>query len=378
MSKKGRVLVAMSGGVDSSVAAVMLNEQGYEVIGITMKTWDYHRSGGNSGKETGCCTVESMNDARQIAVRHGFKHFIVDIRDEFGNWVIDRFVEDYTSGKTPNPCVLCNTHIKWAALLRRADDLGCEFIATGHYANVREENTRFVISKGKDHHKDQSYALWGVEQKHLSRTIFPLGSFRKTEIRQFAEDFGLLNVASKPDSYEICFIPDNDYHRFLKDRVEDLEERVSGGVFVDKTGKVVGKHKGFPFYTIGQRRGLNLPMGKPVYVTHINAGTNVITIGGKEDLISSTCRAREMNLIKYDRIPGGSMEITGKIRYNDDGAVGTITQRSDTEFDVHFPAGREAITPGQAVVCYEGDDIVAGGWIHKVNITLEEDMIAEI
>jgi tRNA-uridine 2-sulfurtransferase len=179
MSSKGRVLVAMSGGVDSSVAAVMLREQGYEVIGITMKTWDYHRSGGHTGKETGCCTVESMNDARHIAVKHGFKHFIVDIRDEFGDWVIDRFVEDYTTGRTPNPCVLCNTHIKWAALLRRADNLGCDFIATGHYANVREENGRYVISKGKDHSKDQSYALWGVEQKHLERTIFRLEAIVK-------------------------------------------------------------------------------------------------------------------------------------------------------------------------------------------------------
>jgi len=372
MSTKGRVLVAMSGGVDSSVAAVMLKEQGYDVIGITMKTWDYHRSGGNDGKETGCCTVESMNDARHIAVKYGFKHFIVDIRDEFGDWVIDRFVDDYTSGRTPNPCVLCNTHIKWAALLRRADNLGCDYIATGHYANVREENGRYVISKGKDHNKDQSYALWGVEQKHLERTIFPLGKYHKTEIRQIAEDYGLLNVATKPDSYEICFIPDNNYHRFLKDKVDDLEERVSGGVFVDQKGNIVGKHKGFPFYTIGQRRGLDLSLGKPVYVTHIDAEKNVITIGEKEDLISTTCRAKELNLVKYDKIPNGEMEITGKIRYNDDGAMGIIKQLSDDEVEVHFPAGREAITPGQAIVCYEGDDVVAGGWIHKVNVEMNE------
>lgn len=373
MSTKGRVLVAMSGGVDSSVAAVMLREQGYEVIGITMKTWDYHRSGGDTGKETGCCTVESMNDARHIAVKYGFKHFIVDIRDEFGDWVIDRFVEDYTHGRTPNPCVLCNTHIKWAALLRRADNLGCDFIATGHYANVREEDGRYIISKGKDHNKDQSYALWGVQQKHLKRTIFPLGQYHKPEIRQFAEDYGLLNVANKPDSYEICFIPDNNYHRFLKDKVDDLEERVSGGVFVDKNGKIVGSHKGFPFYTIGQRRGLDLPMGKPVYVTHIDAEKNVITIGEKKDLISTTCRAKEMNLLKFDHIPGGEIEITGKIRYNDSGAVGYIKQLSEDEFQVHFPAGREAITPGQAIVCYDGDDVVAGGWIHKVNIEMMQE-----
>jgi tRNA-specific 2-thiouridylase len=373
MSSKGRVLVAMSGGVDSSVAAVMLHEEGYEVIGITMKTWDYHRSGGNNGKETGCCTVESMNDARHIAVKYGFKHFIVDIRDEFGDWVIDRFVDEYTSGRTPNPCVLCNTHIKWAALLRRADNLGCDYIATGHYANVREENGRYVISKGRDHDKDQSYALWGVQQKHLERTIFPLGSYRKTEIRQIAEDFGLLNVANKPDSYEICFIPDNNYHRFLNDRVEGLEERVAGGNFVDKYGKIVGKHKGFPYYTIGQRRGLDIALGYPVYVTDIDPVNNVITIGEKEDLISTTCKAKELNLVKYDRIPVGSMDIIGKIRYNDAGASGKITQLSDDEIKVHFPAGREAITPGQAIVCYEGEDVVAGGWIHKVNIELGEN-----
>jgi len=372
MSKKGRVLVAMSGGVDSSVAAVMLQEQGYEVIGITMKTWDYHRSGGNSDKETGCCTVESMNDARHIAVNHGFKHFIVDIRDEFGDWVIDRFVEDYIDGRTPNPCVLCNTHIKWAALLRRADNLGCDFIATGHYAKIREEKGRFVISRGLDPRKDQSYALWGVKQKHLARTIFPLGNFEKTEIRQFAEDYGLLNVANKPDSYEICFVPDDDYRRFLKDRVEGLEDRLKGGKFVDKDGNILGEHEGYPFYTIGQRRGLRLAMGEPVYVTHIDPETNTITVGKKEDLVSTTLSAKEINLIKYDRIPHHEMEITGAIRYNDSGAKGFITQTGDDEIKVSFPAGREAITPGQAIVCYEGNDVVAGGWIKKVNVEVEE------
>ena len=372
MSKKGKVLVAMSGGVDSSVAAVMLQEQGYEVIGITMKTWDYHRSGGNSDKETGCCTVESMNDARHIAVNHGFKHFIVDIREEFGDWVIDRFVDDYLGGRTPNPCVLCNTHIKWAALLKRADNLGCDFIATGHYAKVREENGRYVISRGHDPKKDQSYALWGVAQKHLARTIFPLGNYPKTEIRQIAEDHGLLNVANKPDSYEICFVPDDDYRRFLRDRVDGLEEKVSGGKFVDQDGNIVGEHEGYPFYTIGQRRGLDLAMGKPVYVTNIDPITNTITIGEKKDLVSSTLIAGEMNLIKYDKIPEDNMEITGAIRYNDDGAIGQVTQLSEDQMKVHFPAGREAITPGQAIVCYEGDDVLAGGWIKKVSVGMDD------
>ncbi|MDX1638801.1 MAG: tRNA 2-thiouridine(34) synthase MnmA [Balneolaceae bacterium] len=368
MASKGRVLVAMSGGVDSSVTAVMLKEQGYDVIGITMKTWDYSRVGGKTDKETGCCTLESMNDARQIAVNHGFKHFIVDIRDEFGDWVIDRFVDDYMGGRTPNPCVLCNTHIKWAALLRRADNLGCDYIATGHYANVREENGRYVISRGKDSRKDQSYALWGVAQEHLERTIFPLGNYEKTEIRNMAEEFGLTKVADKPDSYEICFIPDDDYHRFLRDRVDDLDEKIGPGTIVDQDGNEVGRHKGYPFYTIGQRRGLDIAMGYPVYVTDINAEENIITIGRKEELISTTCRAGEMNLVKYDRIPEGGMEVTAAIRYNDDGAVGHLRQVNEQEMEVHFPAGREAITPGQAVVCYEGDDVVAGGWIRKVNV----------
>lgn len=369
---KGRVLVAMSGGVDSSVAAVMLKEQGYDVIGITMKTWDYSRVGGKSDKETGCCTVESMNDARHIAVNHGFKHFIVDIRDEFGDWVIDRFVEDYTHGRTPNPCVLCNTHIKWAALLRRADNLGCDYIATGHYAKIREENGRHVITRGLDPRKDQSYALWGVQQKHLARTIFPLGNYEKTEIRNLAEEFGLDKVADKPDSYEICFVPDDDYRRFLRDRVDGLEERVKGGKFVDQEGNIVGEHEGYPFYTIGQRRGLDLALGKPVYVTNIDPDTNIIQIGEKKDLISTTCRAKEVNMVKYDKIPGGEMDITGAIRYNDAGAKGHIKQRADDEIEVTFPAGREAITPGQAVVCYEGNDVVAGGWINKVNVETAE------
>jgi len=372
MSNKGRVLVAMSGGVDSSVAAVMLKKQGYEVIGITMKTWDYSRVGGKTDKETGCCTLESMNDARQIAVNHGFKHFIVDIRDEFGDWVIDRFVEDYMSGQTPNPCVLCNTHIKWAALLRRADNLGCDYIATGHYANVRKENGRYVISRGLDSDKDQSYALWGVQQEHLARTIFPLGSYKKSEIRQMAEDFGLMKVADKPDSYEICFVPDDDYRRFLRDRVDNLDVKVGGGKFVDQDGNVVGEHEGYPFYTIGQRRGLDLALGYPVYVTDIDPETNIITIGEKKDLIDTTCIAREINLVKYDEIPEDQMEITGAIRYNDNGAIGYLTQHNKDEIKVTFPAGREAITPGQAVVCYENNDVVAGGWIKKVNVELEE------
>ncbi len=252
----------MSGGIDSSLAAVMLHEQGYQVIGMTMKTWDYASSGA-SKKETGCCSLDSINDARNIAVNLGFPHYILDIREEFGDYVIDHFTSEYLKGRTPNPCVLCNTHIKWDALLRRADKLDCEFMATGHYANVRHENDRYVISKGKDELKDQSYALWGISQKNLSRTQYPLGTFTKKEIRAMASERGFVELLNKPESYEICFVPDNDYRGFLKRRVPGLEEEVKGGEFVLEDGTVVGEHEGYPFYTVGQRKGLGIALGYP-------------------------------------------------------------------------------------------------------------------
>lgn len=263
MSKHGRVLVAMSGGIDSTVTAMMMHEQGYEVVGITMKTWDYANSGG-SKKETGCCSLDSINDARQVAVDMGFYHFIIDIRDEFGDYVIDNFVEEYIAGRTPNPCVLCNTHIKWSAMLKRADALDCEFIATGHYAQIHQgDNGRRFIRKAIDDKKDQSYVLWGLEQEALQRSHFPLGKLTKPEVRQIAYDAGYTELSKKGESYEICFVPDNDYRSFLKRRVPDLEESVAGGQFVDTKGKVIGEHAGYPFFTIGQRKGLGMAFGNP-------------------------------------------------------------------------------------------------------------------
>lgn len=363
MSKKGRVLVAMSGGIDSSLAAVLLHEQGYEVIGMTMKTWDY-ASSGSSKKETGCCSLDSINDARNIAVSLGFPHYILDIRNEFGDYVIDHFTSEYLAGRTPNPCVLCNTHIKWDALLRRADKLGCDFIATGHYAKIRQENGRYVISKGLDKNKDQSYALWGVSQESLSRTIFPLGHLHKTEIREMAMERGFIELVSKSESYEICFVPDNDYRGFLKRRVEGLEDSVKGGNFVLEDGTVVGQHEGYPFYTVGQRKGLGIALGYPVFVTEIRQDSNEVVLGTFDELSRNGMYVNQLVMGKYESLDGQRLDTVTKVRYNDPGTPAVIEQAGDT-MKVFFGNGVHAIAPGQAAVFYEGEDVIGGGWISK-------------
>jgi tRNA-specific 2-thiouridylase len=367
MSRKGKVLVAMSGGIDSTVAALMLHDEGYEVVGITMKTWDYAASGG-SKKETGCCNVDSFNDARQAAVEHGFPHYILDIREEFGDFVIENFVDEYIAGRTPNPCVLCNTHIKWRALLKRADALGCDFIATGHYAKIRQlDSGRHVISKAVDSTKDQSYVLWGLQQDLLSRTLLPLAPYHKTEIRQMALDYGYPELAKKSESYEICFVPDNDYRGFLKRRVDGLEERVAGGHFIDKNGKILGEHKGYPFYTIGQRKGLEIAFGKPVFVTRIDPDANTVTLGDEEDLEQNEMTVGKLNLIKYDMITPG-MEASTKIRYKDKGSLSNIYLENGL-MKVRFYENVKGIAPGQSAVFYEGDDVIGGGVIHSGILT---------
>lgn len=362
MSKKGKVLVAMSGGIDSTVTAMMLHEEGYEVIGITMKTWDYANSGG-SKKETGCCSLDSINDARKVSVDMGFHHFIVDIREEFGDYVIDDFVSEYIAGRTPNPCVLCNTHIKWSALLKRADAMDCEFIATGHYALINQQDDRLFVSKAMDRHKDQAYVLWGLSQECLSRSKFPLGPYQKSEVRQMAKDFGYDELSKKGESYEICFVPDNDYRSFLKRRVDGLEERVAGGIFVNKDGEMLGKHDGYPFYTIGQRKGLGGGFQTPKYVTEIRPESNTVVLGEVDELMRNGMQVYKLNQMKYDTFPENK-ELTGQVRYNDKGALCTLTNDGD-QLKAEFLANVRGVAPGQSAVFFEGDDLVGGGIIYS-------------
>jgi len=359
---KGRVLMAMSGGIDSTMASLLLHEQGYEVIGLTMKTWDYESSGGNK-KETGCCSLDSINDARQLAVDCGFPHTILDIRDEFKGFIIDNFVDEYIAGRTPNPCVLCNTHIKWEALLKRADMLNCDFIATGHYAQVRKFEERFVVSKGLDESKDQSYVLWGVTQECLKRTIFPMGEYHKKDIKQMALDRGYKALAEKNESYEICFIPDNDYRGFLKRRVDGLEEKVKGGNFVTSDGHIVGTHDGYPFYTIGQRK-IGVSLGpNPTYVIGINPDDNTVVVGVKEDLQEQVMFIRNVNYLKYAKIEDDTKCLV-KVRYKHKGEMATITNDGDN-LKVLFHKKVAGIAPGQSAAIYEGEDLIAGGFIIK-------------
>lgn len=363
MSKKGKVLVAMSGGIDSTVTAMLMHEEGYEVIGITMKTWDYASSGG-SKKETGCCSLDSINDARKVSVDMGFHHFIIDIREEFGDYVIDDFVSEYIAGRTPNPCILCNTHIKWSALLKRADALDCEFIATGHYAKINQTNGRYHITRAKDYNKDQSYVLWGLSQECMSRSIFPLAEYTKPEIRQMAATRGYEDLAKKAESYEICFVPDNDYRGFLKRRVPGLEDDVADGLFVDIEGNIIGKHEGYPFYTIGQRKGLGGGFKTPKYVTEIRPEENVVVLGEADDLLRNGMIVKEINMMKYKNINAATEALT-MVRYNDSGVMAQLYPLSDHEMKVEFMANVRGIAPGQSAVFYEGDDVIGGGRIYS-------------
>jgi len=361
LKNKKTVVVAMSGGVDSSVAAALLVQEGYRVIGVTMKLWDFTTVGGNLNRESSCCSLDSINDARMVCHQLGIPHYVMDFSEGFHKTIVRNFIDEYMKGRTPNPCVLCNTFVKWQMLLERAKTLGADYLATGHYARiVRDEYSgRHLLLRSTNRAKDQSYALWGLNQAALSRTLFPLGNLKKEEVRQIAEKLGL-RTAQKSESQEICFIPDNDYRRFLREQVSDIRE----GEIVTTDGEVVGTHSGYPFFTIGQRRGIGVGLGRPMYVVEVDPETNRVIIGEKEKLEVHGLIARGINLIRYSRIEE-PLSAQIKIRYNDPGAAGTVVQSGADEIRVEFARPRRAVTPGQSVVFYQADYVVGGGIIEK-------------
>jgi tRNA-specific 2-thiouridylase len=361
-----RVVVAMSGGVDSSVAAALLKEEGHEVIGITMVLWEYDQSWKNVVRQKICCSLESINDARRVCGRLGVRHYLVDFREEFRRSVIQNFVGEYIAGRTPNPCILCNAHVKWEALVNKAEALGVELLATGHYARIQHgEGGNDLLMKGIDPQKDQSYVLWRVPRERLTRTIFPLGNLRKEETRKIAERIGL-SVSGKMESQDICFIPDDNYERFLKEWADGTASRAfQPGKMVDRTGRVLGTHRGIPFYTVGQRRGLGIAAGKPVYVTAIDAVTNTISVGPEEDLFAHGLIASGVNWVSLREPPAGEIRCAVKIRSRHEETPVRLSVLPDGRVCVLFDHPQKAVTPGQSAVFYDGEVVLGGGVIEQ-------------
>lgn len=358
---KGKVLLGMSGGIDSTVSAMLLLEQGYEVVGVTFRTFDSIKES-CLAKEKGCCSVESIMEAKHNAEKMGFEHHIVDFRETFRRCVIQNFIDEYMAGRTPNPCVLCNSHIKWGELVRVANDLGCDYIATGHYARIREHNGHLYLATAADEHKDQTYFLWMLTEDQLRRTIFPLGDLTKDKVREIARQHGYEALAEKRESQEICFVTDNDYRSFLRANVPDFTERVHPGNYVNAVGKVLGRHQGYVNYTIGQRKGLGIALGEPAYVTHIDSQKNEVTLGTNDDLYAAELIAAPMRIRDIDWLHAHP-QVQARIRYRSQAVEATINDLTETAGRLSFSVPVWGVTPGQSVVLYQNGLVVGGGII---------------
>ena len=349
----------MSGGVDSSVAAYLLKEQGYDVIGVTMQIWQEDKE--YEEREGGCCSLSAVDDARRVADKIGIPFYVLNFRDSFKKNVIDYFIDEYMEGKTPNPCIACNKYLKFDELLKKAQGIGADYIATGHYAKIEEHNGRYILVKSDDDKKDQTYALYNMTQEQLAHTLMPCGEYTKDRIREIAKEIGL-DVHNKKDSEEICFISDNNHGKYIS---EAMPGKVKQGNFVDKDGNILGKHKGIVYYTIGQRKGLGLAMGRPVFVTDINPLTNEVVVGAEEDIFKTDLICKDINFIAFDNLDK-SLELKAKIRYSAKPATATIPPLENGKVRVSFKEKQRAITKGQSVVFYLDDLVVGGGIIESL------------
>lgn len=360
-----RVLVGMSGGIDSSAVCMMLQEQGYEVVGVTMRVWDLPRQFSNDSQEQ----PDFICEARSLADRLGIEHHVADEREAFKQVVVKNFIDEYLAGRTPNPCVMCNPLFKFRMLQEWADKLDCAYIATGHYVQVKQEHGRYFLYCGKDKHKDQSYFLWRLGQDVLKRCLFPLGGMEKTDVRQYLADKGFEIKARQGESMEVCFI-DKDYRDFLKEQVPDLDQRVGPGKFVDAQGKIIGTHQGFPYYTVGQRKGLGIALGKPAFVLRLNAAKNTVMLGDAVQLETSDMLVGFTQIVDEQALM--DEELTVRMRYRSMPLPCTVRRVENLFPDevsssdcllVHFKQPASAVTPGQSAVFYVGDKMVGGAMI---------------